>query len=198
MPRFSALSVDPRHGNKDIDVTCIPSCFSPTMTNDKAYADRAVQTEDSRVQKYPTLQYSKPKFNLTKRVCSLPETSPVYRVKSVRVASMPEYIKQSDNSTTFDSVETSLSSDSLLRRTPSPPSSPESVMIIGNDVQVPNFFNGRLVPRNSGGNDGKLLFFSPMSSIRPHAGWVDWTNSPPKPIPALHGPSSLPYARCPS
>ncbi|KAF8497636.1 hypothetical protein JB92DRAFT_2834397 [Gautieria morchelliformis] len=29
-------------------------------------------------------------------------------------------------------------------------------------------------------------------------GWLTWANSPPRPIPALHGPSSLPYARCPS
>ncbi|TFK20975.1 hypothetical protein FA15DRAFT_759037 [Coprinopsis marcescibilis] len=28
--------------------------------------------------------------------------------------------------------------------------------------------------------------------------WSFWANSPPKPIPALHGPLSLPYARCPS
>ncbi|KAI0093252.1 hypothetical protein BDY19DRAFT_922931 [Irpex rosettiformis] len=48
--------------------------------------------------------------------------------------------------------------------TPSPPSSPDSIIIIG---------------KNSGDD------------------WV-WTGSPPKPIPALHGPSSLPYARCPS
>lgn len=29
-------------------------------------------------------------------------------------------------------------------------------------------------------------------------GWVTTSSSPPRPIPALHGPSSLPYARCPS
>ncbi|KAJ2922729.1 hypothetical protein H1R20_g14369, partial [Candolleomyces eurysporus] len=28
--------------------------------------------------------------------------------------------------------------------------------------------------------------------------WITWASSPPKPIPALHGPLSLPYARCPS
>lgn len=31
-----------------------------------------------------------------------------------------------------------------------------------------------------------------------HAGWTTWASSPPRPIPALHGPLSLPYARCPS
>ena len=30
------------------------------------------------------------------------------------------------------------------------------------------------------------------------AGWITWASSPPRPIPALHGPLSLPYARCPS
>ncbi|OBZ67993.1 hypothetical protein A0H81_11737 [Grifola frondosa] len=29
-------------------------------------------------------------------------------------------------------------------------------------------------------------------------GWITWAKSPPRPIPALHGPLSLPYARCPS
>ncbi|KAI0358437.1 hypothetical protein OH77DRAFT_1181878 [Trametes cingulata] len=28
--------------------------------------------------------------------------------------------------------------------------------------------------------------------------WLTWSESPPRPIPALHGPLSLPYARCPS
>ncbi|GJJ06345.1 hypothetical protein Clacol_000536 [Clathrus columnatus] len=28
--------------------------------------------------------------------------------------------------------------------------------------------------------------------------WLTWTTAPPRPIPALHGPASLPYARCPS
>ncbi|KAL5485368.1 hypothetical protein ACEPAI_8010 [Sanghuangporus weigelae] len=31
-----------------------------------------------------------------------------------------------------------------------------------------------------------------------HKDWLTWNSSPPRPIPALHGPSSLPYARCPS
>ncbi|KIJ49615.1 hypothetical protein M422DRAFT_777544 [Sphaerobolus stellatus SS14] len=36
------------------------------------------------------------------------------------------------------------------------------------------------------------------SKIVEKEGWLTWTSSPPRPIPALHGPASLPYARCPS
>ncbi|KAK7005708.1 hypothetical protein R3P38DRAFT_2647311 [Favolaschia claudopus] len=73
-----------------------------------------------------------------------------------------------------------------MPRTPSPPSSPDSVMIIGNDMQVPvSFLRQKIKVKSSQAyeNDG---------------GWISWANSPPKPIPALHGPLSLPYARCPS
>ncbi|KAF7376327.1 hypothetical protein MSAN_00048200 [Mycena sanguinolenta] len=70
-----------------------------------------------------------------------------------------------------------------MPHTPSPPSSPDSVMIIGNDMQVPISFLRQKAESNRVYDDG---------------GWISWASSPPKPIPALHGPSSLPYARCPS
>uniref|UniRef100_A0A8H8CP69 Uncharacterized protein n=1 Tax=Psilocybe cubensis TaxID=181762 RepID=A0A8H8CP69_PSICU len=66
-----------------------------------------------------------------------------------------------------------------IPQTPSPPSSPESVVIIGNEPRV----SGAFLRRSCSDDDN---------------GWVTWASSPPRPIPALHGPLSLPYARCPS
>ncbi|KAK0212856.1 hypothetical protein DFS33DRAFT_1377312 [Desarmillaria ectypa] len=149
----------------------------------------------------------------TDRVVSLPETSPPSRVNpggsGARIVSLTEYSKTSllkDDSFSSECFDTSISTDtsgthlssenslqhirtrrlhcSGLPRTPSPPSSPESIMIIGNDVQVP------------------ASFLHQKSESQPtfegNEGWLTWANSPPRPIPALHGPLSLPYARCPS
>lgn len=144
------------------------------------------------------------------RVVSLPETSPPSRVDpgelGARIVSLPECSKSSlpkDDSFSSECFEASISTDnsgihllenslqrtrtrrlrySSLPRTPSPPSSPESIMIIGNDVQVP-------------------VSFLHKTESRPafeEKGWLTWASSPPRPIPALHGPLSLPYARCPS
>ncbi|KAF9244970.1 hypothetical protein BU15DRAFT_59141 [Melanogaster broomeanus] len=68
-------------------------------------------------------------------------------------------------------------------QTPSPPSSPDSLLDSGPGVQFPGGFSRRT--------------YSPEPLIGDQD-WVTWTNSPPRPIPALHGPLSLPYARCPS
>ncbi|KAL5523617.1 hypothetical protein ACEPAG_7790 [Sanghuangporus baumii] len=51
--------------------------------------------------------------------------------------------------------------------------------------------------------DDSLHFSVPKTFLQArerdlHKDWLTWNNSPPRPIPALHGPSSLPYARCPS
>lgn len=99
----------------------------------------------------------------------------------------------------------SFSATSDAQNTPSPPSSPESsVLIIGNDVQLPRLFLRRRRNEESSSRPedegichletpGDFLVLSRFSQ-----GWPTWASSPPRPIPALHGPSSLPYARCPS
>ncbi|KAF8558012.1 hypothetical protein OG21DRAFT_1494317 [Imleria badia] len=69
-------------------------------------------------------------------------------------------------------------------QTPSPPSSPESLLIIAAGTQLPEGFLRRK--------------YSPEPLIEEDEDWITWANSPPRPIPALHGPLSLPYARCPS
>ncbi|THH02927.1 hypothetical protein EW145_g6684 [Phellinidium pouzarii] len=72
-----------------------------------------------------------------------------------------------------------------LPQTPSPPSTPDSIEIIENSFHLPDAFL-----RSQEGSK-HLKGYS-------NEDWLSWANSPPRPIPALHGPASLPYARCPS
>lgn len=93
---------------------------------------------------------------MTSRVVSLPETSPPTRLKpSARVVSLTETTLNfmddslSSQENSISTIVSQISSDnsvhhlrrSTMPHTPSPPSSPESVMIIGNDVQVPISFS---------------------------------------------------------
>ncbi|KIM91895.1 hypothetical protein PILCRDRAFT_761201 [Piloderma croceum F 1598] len=70
--------------------------------------------------------------------------------------------------------------------TPSPPSSPDSILIIEDNHQLADTFL-----RSNPDQNSQRLFSD-------DEGWITWATSPPRPIPALHGPLSLPYARCPS
>ncbi|THV02446.1 hypothetical protein K435DRAFT_836488 [Dendrothele bispora CBS 962.96] len=160
------------------------------------------------------LGFQKPSENLNsaRRIVSLPETSPPQRliIRGERVVSLTERTKAPsslfDTSLASDYSDCSQSPDAsrspsdirvtktprshlrsslsgsgfLSPRTPSPPSSPESVMIIGSDVQVPSSFHRYRIP------------------VPTPEEWNARASSPPRPIPALHGPLSLPYARCPS
>ncbi|KAI9062894.1 hypothetical protein FKP32DRAFT_1628380 [Trametes sanguinea] len=140
------------------------------------------------------------------RVFSLPEATPKFRMKNIlgrktaRVVSMPA-ANPRDLSDALD-VSTNAgdpfgSEDEEHTRvrvkshatdvpyTPSAPSSPDSIVIIANTSnQLSSEF---LRPR-----------LEDSSSESDHEGWLTWAESPPRPIPALHGPLSLPYARCPS
>ncbi|KAI8993019.1 hypothetical protein BD414DRAFT_413132 [Trametes punicea] len=140
------------------------------------------------------------------RVLSLPEATPKFRMKNVlgkkttRVVSMPAATPRDVS----DSLDISThagdpfgSEDEERTRvrvksqatdvpyTPSAPSSPDSVVIIADS-----------------GNQLSTDFLRPRpddsSSESDNEGWLTWAESPPRPIPALHGPLSLPYARCPS
>ncbi|KAK7472684.1 hypothetical protein VKT23_000797 [Stygiomarasmius scandens] len=196
-------------------------------------SDPSLKNCDTSHSKPSQLGFQKPsgKSFLSKRVVSLPETSPQrVAVSKERVVSLSERPKPPsffpDTSLSSDRSEcssspgiaqssldtpitkrsrsqfrSSLSSLGFLSpRTPSPPSSPESVMIIGSDMQVPSSFHRHGVVCESKTRDG-MVFPSPSSILHPKTSlveWNTWTNSPPRPIPALHGPLSLPYARCPS
>ncbi|KAF9568042.1 hypothetical protein CPC08DRAFT_813849 [Agrocybe pediades] len=116
------------------------------------------------------------------RVVSMPETclrrDEVYR--KYFHTRQPEYpFSVEDNQTILDEQLWDRLGEkpypSSLPRTPSPPSSPDSVSTAGDGSHV----------RHSDGN------FQVED-------WATWASSPPRPIPALHGPLSLPYARCPS
>ncbi|KAJ7595037.1 hypothetical protein C8J56DRAFT_455471 [Mycena floridula] len=166
-------------------------CPSPQQHDIQPVIDNErVESRRPAVQKFH-LPYNKPPFSTpSNRISSLPETSSPHRLNSARISSLPdripvnvdnsvEHVESSTDGTcsmSFSSASRSRISLPRYTQTPSPPSSPDSVMIIGTD----NFFRPR------------------KPQVCPDDGWVDWANSPPKPIPALHGPLSLPYARCPS
>lgn len=111
-----------------------------------------------------SFSYNRPSgsFSSTSRFSSLPGPSLPIIHETSRVASMPEYqllpsdlsAENSNSSEYFDSHSSYDSSrllagsmhsriqlsQSILPQTPSPPSSPESIMIIGNNVQVTQSF----------------------------------------------------------
>lgn len=84
----------------------------------------------------------------------------------------------------------------------SPPSSPDSILFTNDRQQLPDLFlrdNGshygqRDIADDEGGLSYSLTYRLDLIGL----GWITWAHSPPRPIPALHGPLSLPYARCPS
>ncbi|KAH9949548.1 hypothetical protein B0H21DRAFT_727296 [Amylocystis lapponica] len=147
---------------------------------------------------------------VSSRVTSLPETVSAYSAKAtlertVRVVSMPMPAPE-DTSLLLDELDVSASSGDVflsedeqrsririgrrgsdLLRTPSPPSSPESVLIIANKDQL-----------SAGFLRNNVHIEDSPSTVPDDEGWITWAKSPPRPIPALHGPLSLPYARCPS
>ncbi|KAG2345562.1 hypothetical protein BDR05DRAFT_114172 [Suillus weaverae] len=141
-----------------------------------------------------------------RRVISMPDDMSAQHIKldsqnGMRVVSMPEYLAAAVD-LSLDSIESpsagaSFGSSYIEKRhrvrvcpppsdiphTPSPPSSPESILIIDSHAQLP---------------DGFLRRRYTKKATSPGNGWTTWASSPPRPIPALHGPLSLPYARCPS
>lgn len=164
----------------------------------------------------------------TSRTASFPETMSLFSAKSQlsqRIVSMPEDIKtlvrtkeytiySSDyNDISSSTVETFVSGDgnrfhletgshlNQIPHTPSPPSSPDSVVIIDNKYQLSETFlrnHDRIREFKPKENEGILASFFWVNFAYHFQGWITWSSSPPRPIPALHGPLSLPYARCPS
>ncbi|KAG6885971.1 hypothetical protein C0993_006898 [Termitomyces sp. T159_Od127] len=162
--------------------------------------------------------------NQGKRVVSLPESAqlksssdnlriPADDGPSLRVVSLPgpelrnnpsmrsPSSTQDDLSSTVEYLDSSLDTSyrsgtgsmhpdsrgfppSDMPMTPSPPSSPESVLVVGNESRVSKTFL-----RQCNMSSGKTC------DAEDEAGWITWASSPPRPIPALHGPLSLPYAR---
>ncbi|KAI0297100.1 hypothetical protein BC826DRAFT_1184740 [Russula brevipes] len=133
------------------------------------------------------------------RVFSLPEDSLSAAAKAEpnlvqRVVSMPEP-RLAGGQLTESSLSTEgydgsmLSGGSFLSGTDT---TSDSVLIIENSCGLSEAFLSDQTATKS---------TSPVSEkkIGPgDDGWITWARSPPRPIPALHGPLSLPYARCPS
>ncbi|KAI0645703.1 hypothetical protein C8Q79DRAFT_910687 [Trametes meyenii] len=203
-----------------------PSAHSRSSTlNDGAYNDSQVDfsfdsissegnrsmTTTTRVYKRPQLPSNKPttlvEGQSSSRVFSLPEATPRFRMKNLlskktaRIVSGPactprmpcEDLDISTNagdpfgSDGEEHTRVRVKSQATdVPYTPSAPSSPDSVVIIANNSnQLSSEF---LRPRTDD-------ISSPESEDED---WLSWAESPPRPIPALHGPLSLPYARCPS
>ncbi|KAM5531575.1 hypothetical protein V8D89_014744 [Ganoderma adspersum] len=170
-------------------------------------ADRSMTTT-SRAFKMEPIPPNRPTALLNRqlafRTVSLPEATPKFRMKTVlekktaRVVSMPMSAFRDPLSDGLDAQsivgDPFVSEDEQHTRvrvrshatdvphTPSTPSSPDSVVIIANTSnQLSNEF---LKPR-----------IDEESAVEPgEEGWITWTQSPPRPIPALHGPLSLPGA----
>ncbi|KIK27037.1 hypothetical protein PISMIDRAFT_219063 [Pisolithus microcarpus 441] len=135
-----------------------------------------------------------------RRVVSMPENEGegphCSSGSNARVVSMPDYIRshlrfsvEIRESTYGDSFGPYPGQLELYRsptdvpRTPSPPSSSESFLFVGSSAQLSEDFTRGVVSSHS---------------LTETEDWMAWASSPPRPIPALHGPLSLPYARCPS
>ena len=181
---------------------------------------RTFEMEHLSVARPTTLADRKP----TARVVSLPEATPRFRMKKVieksaRVVSMP-LAAPKDVDRSSDSFDVSgdifVSEDDERTRvrvrsqatdvphTPSAPSSPDSIVIIANNSnQLSNdFLRQRTTEESPLDSDdegmGQVVFLAHGSHDLDLSEWISWSKSPPRPIPALHGPLSLPYARCPS
>ncbi|EKM54495.1 uncharacterized protein PHACADRAFT_210292 [Phanerochaete carnosa HHB-10118-sp] len=173
----------------------------------------SIQTK-TRTMKHPQLVYLRPAATgaqtlkpVSPRIVSLPETVSKYSAKqetiSRRVVSMPEGRKGPLPSPQtlsphmdHDSFVSEMESPARVRvhsaatdipYTPSPPSSPESVVFIANKSPLAEQFLRK-----------KVLVGQSRTPEPRDDDWAAWAKSPPRPIPALHGPLSLPYARCPS
>lgn len=169
--------------------------------------------------------------NPTRRVVSLPKDPPIctnnkpfVETTKRRVVSLPVPLSPSDSfmehSSSSDLIEplfytgfSAVPGDEYFCRgsvrqplsdsphTPSPPSSPESILIIDDNNQLPKTFMRPKDKKQSFPDDEGILMTDVASTFVPDlnfSGWITWASSPPRPIPALHGPLSLPYARCPS
>ncbi|KAH9957961.1 hypothetical protein BC827DRAFT_1269940 [Russula dissimulans] len=159
------------------------------------------KTEAPHITKPRKLPQLRPSANRhsTVRVFSLPEDSLSATVKKEhhvvqRVVSMPEQRlaggQLAENSLSTEGFDGSImSGGSFLSGTDT---TSDSVLIIENNCGLSEAFLSNQNPAKSE---------SPVSEKQmapSDEGWITWAKSPPRPIPALHGPLSLPYARCPS
>ena len=155
----------------------------------------------------------------SRRVISMPENeakyhSPCKGDPGVRVVSMPDKIKSHFRSPAESPSRPLERYSGQCGRTrthgpssdgPETPSPPTPYHVSGWDGQFSQVLvhgDGTLEPhfKEVEGRQSRCIY-SPNrieTGAEFSTDWVAWADSPPRPIPALHGPPSLPYARCPS
>ncbi|KAH9992603.1 hypothetical protein BJV77DRAFT_1001824 [Russula vinacea] len=192
---------DPSFATSDSQLHSPPFHASPAYSHSPVNVSPLLKTEVSHTGKPRKLPQLRPSTNRhsTMRVFSLPEDPHSAAGKPEpnivqRVVSMPEQrlsggqLAESSLSTEgFDG--SMLSGGSFLSGTDT---TSDSVLIIENNCGLSEAFLS---------NQNITKSASPVSEKRmapSDDGWITWAKSPPRPIPALHGPLSLPYARCPS
>ncbi|VDC07729.1 unnamed protein product [Peniophora sp. CBMAI 1063] len=157
------------------------------------------------------------------RTVSMPETTPVFQVKrelkqGARIVSMPS---QPGNPAADNLGDLSMSSEGASGNSSSLYTGTSLASISESDTSgtfirslrraapyapSPVLVDSVIIIEH---NDGLAEGFLRQATIKEEVeeqekmsiddqGWISWTRSPPRPIPALHGPLSLPYARCPS
>ncbi|KAH9892578.1 hypothetical protein C8Q73DRAFT_800069 [Cubamyces lactineus] len=198
-PSYTDSAYSQAQHTQDISFDSVSSDANRSMTT----TTRAYKRGQLPVNRPTTILGRQP----SSRVFSLPEATPKFTMKRVlgkktaRVVSMPaapprrpsEGLDISTNAGdpfgSDDEEHTRVrvkSQATDVPYTPSAPSSPDSVVIIANNSnQLSSDF---LRPRPD----------DLSSDSEQEGSWLAWAESPPRPIPALHGPLSLPYARCPS
>ncbi|KAI0254055.1 hypothetical protein BJV78DRAFT_1351335 [Lactifluus subvellereus] len=174
----------------------VSTAYSHSPTHGSSFS-RTEVSHGAKPRQLPQLKPSAHRHSSV-RVFSLPEDFPSVTGKSElglvqRVVSMPEQrlstTQIADSSLSTEGLDGSmLSGGSFLSGTDT---TSDSVLIIENNCGLSEAFLS---------NQNTTKATSPVSErIAPSdEGWITWAKSPPRPIPALHGPLSLPYARCPS
>jgi len=150
---------------------------------------------------------AKSQISTQQRIVTMPENIRSQRLEKEFVLYPPEYEDspiEASNSFSISDGNSSLSradaNGTDISHSSSSPSSPDSVVIIQNKYHISQAFLRQTGVQTKGKTDEgkiKIPLGIPLTDFC-FADWMTWASSPPRPIPALHGPSSLPYARCPS
>ncbi|KAL4080332.1 hypothetical protein V8B97DRAFT_737674 [Scleroderma yunnanense] len=177
----------------------IQSMPPPSPTFSIGAPEALSQSNSKRKQVLDVRRPALPTDIINRRVVSMPENE-ARSVASrkdhpgMRVVSMPDYItphlqspvepciSSSGSYEYYSGQQEHVQAHRPLSDTPSPPSKSHHLCTWSEQ------FSGAL-------SRGDSSQESPFEEVEDR---VTWVNSPPRPIPALHGPLSLPYARCPS
>lgn len=174
------------------------------------FPSRVTHVINKRITSEPTtapLFLVKSQIASQQRVVTMPEDIRSQRLEKEFVLYPPEYedspAESSNSFSISDGNASFVRADGTvaeISHSTSSPSSPDSVVIIQNRYHVSQaFLRQTTAQQKAKPSDG----MTEQIRRRPRSlfdvtDWMAWASSPPRPIPALHGPSSLPYARCPS